>query len=226
VIVLDLAVIAFLCYLLGSIPTGLLAGRLAGGIDIREHGSGNMGATNSFRVLGWKLGALVAFVDIAKGYVAVALVSRITLFPDSAPPASAAFIVATFAAILGHIKPVFAAFKGGKGFATAAGAICAAYPILAPFCLAIFLVSLTLSGFVAFASSVTALALPFIYLLTGLLFGRPIETPILVFFFLAFAMITLMLRGRLALYFKGEAQLFEKVMLFKPRIAKSSRDSH
>jgi acyl phosphate:glycerol-3-phosphate acyltransferase len=213
----DLIVIAVASYLLGSFPAGLVAGKLGKGIDIRERGSGNMGATNSFRVLGWKLGALVAVVDFAKGCAAVALLSKLRLFSGPPPPASVAFIVATLAAILGHIKPLFAGFRGGKGFATAAGAVTAAYPILAPFCLAVFLATLALSGFVAFASSAAALALPFFYLLATRLFGQPLETPILVFFFFAFALITLMLRKRLILYFKGEAELFERVMLFKPR---------
>jgi acyl phosphate:glycerol-3-phosphate acyltransferase len=224
--VLDLAIIAALSYLLGSIPTGVIAGKLARGIDIREHGSGNTGATNSFRVLGWGLGALVAIVDIAKGFIAVALVSRLRFVPASAPPAWAAFVVAASSAIFGHIKPLFAGFRGGKGFATAVGAVSAAYPMLAPFGLAIFILTLALSGFVALASSVTAFAFPFFYLLGTRFFGLTYETPILLFFFLAFALITLMLRKRLFLYFKGEAQLFEKVMLFKPRIAKARRDSH
>ncbi len=100
---LDLIIIAAASYLVGSIPTGFIVGRLARGMDIRKHGSGNTGATNSFRVLGWRLGFLVALVDIAKGYLAVGLISHISLFPVSAPPASVAFIVASLAAVFVHI---------------------------------------------------------------------------------------------------------------------------
>jgi acyl phosphate:glycerol-3-phosphate acyltransferase len=214
---LDLIIIAAASYLLGSIPTGIIAGKLAKGIDLRDHGSGNTGATNSFRVLGWRLGSAVALVDIAKGYAAVALVSRLSLFSASDPPYWAAFITASLAAVLGHIKPVFAGFKGGKGFGTAAGAITAAYPIVAPFCLAVFLVTLGLTGYVAVCAAVTSLSLPFIYLLATRIFGLPFDTVILAFFFFAFALTTLGVRKKLVLYFKGEAELFKKVMVFKPK---------
>jgi len=214
---LDLAAIAFACYLLGSIPSGIIAGKLARGIDLRERGSGNTGATNSFRVLGWKLGSLVALADIAKGYAAVALVSRLHLPWSGAAPAQAAFIVATLAAVLGHIKPLFAGFRGGKGFGTAAGAIAAAYPLVAPFCLAVFLATLTLTGYVAVCAAVTSLALPFIYLFATRIAGLPVDPAILSSFFAAFALTTLGVRKKLRLYFRGEAELFTKVMIFKQR---------
>jgi acyl phosphate:glycerol-3-phosphate acyltransferase len=214
---LDLLAIALVGYLLGSIPFGIIAGTLAKGIDLRERGSGNTGATNSFRVLGWRLGSLVAVADIAKGYAAVALVSHIHLPWSSAPPAQAAFIVATLSAVLGHIKPVFAGFRGGKGFGTAAGAITAAYPIVAPFCLAVFLIALTATGYVAVCAAATSLALPFIYMIAAWIAGFPVDPSILIFFFAAFALTTLGVRKKLVLYFKGEAELFTKVMIFKPR---------
>lgn len=201
---LDLLIIAAASYLLGSIPTGIIAGKLAKGIDLREHGSGNTGATNSFRVLGWKLGALVALVDIAKGYAAVALVSRLSLFPSSAPPAQAAFIVATLAAVLGHIMPLFAGFRGGKGFGTAAGAVAAAYPIVVPFCLAVFLVALALTRYVSVCAALASLALPFAYMAGMRILGSSIDPVILAFFFLAFALTTFSVRKKLGLYLRGE----------------------
>lgn len=216
-LMLDLIAVALVSYLLGSIPFGVIAGKLARGIDLRERGSGNTGATNSFRVLGWKLGSLVASADIAKGYAAVALVSHIHMPWSSVPPEQAAFVVATLAAVLGHIKPVFAGFRGGKGFGTAAGAITAAYPIVAPFCLAVFLCALVLTGYVAACAAVTSLALPFIYLLAARLSDAGVDPAILAFFFAAFALTTLGVRKKLVLYFRGEAELFTKVMIFKPR---------
>lgn len=214
---LDLIAIAAASYLLGSIPTGIIAGRLARGIDLREHGSGNTGATNSFRVLGWKLGTAVAIADIAKGCAAVALAPLIHLPWSGTAPAQAAFMVATLAAVLGHIRPLFAGFRGGKGFGTAAGAIAAAYPILAPFCLAVFLATLALTGYVAVCAAVSSLALPFVYLLAVAAFGLPFDPAVLVFFFAAFALTTLGVRKKLALFFRGEAELFTKVMIFRPR---------
>lgn len=215
---LDLILIALTSYLLGSFPTGIIAARLFKGIDIRDFGSGNTGATNSFRVLGWKEGLVVALIDIAKGWAAVFFLTRISIFGSSStPPGSVLFITATLAAVLGHIKPVFAGFKGGKGFGTAAGAISAAYPVLAPVCLGIFLLSLTLTGYVAVSASITALSLPFLYLIMRFLFDTPIDLVILVFFFCAPGLTLLGVRKKLILYFTGKAELFEKIMLIKPK---------
>jgi acyl phosphate:glycerol-3-phosphate acyltransferase len=222
---LDLMIIAFASYLLGSIPTGVIAGKVARKIDLRKQGSGNMGATNSFRVLGWRLGFLVALVDIAKGYVAVALISNLSLSHVSAPPASVAFIVASLAAVFGHIKPLFVGFKGGKGFGTAAGAISAAYPVVAPFCLLVFFITLGLTGYVAVCAAVTSFALPFIYLLATWLFGLTFDPVIFAFFVAAFTLTTLGVRKKLTLYFRGEAELFEKVMFLRPHRLRSSDSS-
>ncbi len=218
---LNLLLIVVASYLLGSFPTGVVAARLTRGIEIRERGSGNTGATNSFRVLGWKLGAIVAIVDIAKGYAAVALVSRISIPQSPGLPESARFIAASLAAVLGHIKPAFAGFRGGKGFGTAAGAITAAYPILAPFCLAAFAIALILSGYVAVSAAVASLALPLAYLFTVRAFGSALglafDPVIFGFFVLAFLLTVLGARKKLRLYLNGEAELFEKLLLFKPR---------
>lgn len=214
---LNMALIALACYLLGSFPTGILAGRLLKGIDIRDHGSGNTGATNTFRVLGWRAGILVALVDIGKGYAAVALLTQLRVFSSPPGPAAVLFIVATLAAVLGHIKPVFAGFKGGKGFGTAAGAITAAFPLLAPFCLAVFLLTLVFTGYVAVCAALTSFALPFLYLLVVRIEGSAADPLILGFFVLAFFLTLLGVRRKLGLYLTGKAELFRKVMLFKPR---------
>jgi acyl phosphate:glycerol-3-phosphate acyltransferase len=213
---IDLLIATVASYLVGSIPSGLIVGKLGKGTDVRELGSGNMGATNSFRVLGWRLGLIVAALDFAKGLVAVALVSRIALAGDRGIPRSAYFIASTLAAAAGHIKPIFAGFRGGKGFGTLAGAVTAEYPILAPMCLAIFLATLTLTGYVAVCASVTALALPLLYLAASRFLGLPFDPAILAFFVAAAALTILGTRRKLGLYFKGEADLFKRVMIFKP----------
>jgi len=204
-------------YLLGSIPTALLAGKLAKGIDIREAGSGNMGATNAFRVLGWKTGLAVALLDLAKGALAVLVLARLRFVPGAPPDPRLAFIAATSGAMLGHMLPVFAGFRGGKGVAVAAGAIVSAHPLVAPFCLVAFGLALTLSGFVALASASAALALPLGYLAVQALSGRGADPLILGFFALAAAAVLFVHRERLALYFRGEAELFEKAMIFRRR---------
>jgi acyl phosphate:glycerol-3-phosphate acyltransferase len=214
---LNLVLVVAASYLLGSFPTGIIAGKAARGVDLRDRGSGNTGATNSFRVLGWKIGLVVALVDMAKGYAAVALVSRIMVFPEPPLPSSILFMSSSLAAVIGHIKPIFAGFKGGKGFGTAAGAITAAYPALAPLCLIVFIATLALSGYVALAAALAALALPFAYLLAAEVFAMAFDPAILAFFVLAFALTALGVRKKLKLYFEGKAELFEKVMPFKPR---------
>ena len=214
---LNLFAVVMASYLLGSFPTGVIAGKLARGIDIRKQGSGNTGATNSFRVLGWKVGMIVGLVDMAKGYAAVALISHISFPQTPQLQDSLLFIAASLAVVLGHIKPIFAGFRGGKGFGTAAGAITAAYPILASFCLLVFLVTLVLSGYVAVCAAITSFALPFIYLLATRFFALALDPTILAFFFFTFALTLLGVRKKLKLYIEGKAELFEKVMILKPR---------
>jgi len=213
--VLNLLLIIAASYVLGSFPTGIIAGKLARGVDIRTQGSGNTGATNSFRVLGWKVGIVVALIDIAKGLAATAFLTRIAVFQEQSLPASVLFIVSTLAAVVGHIKPIFAGFKGGKGFGTAAGAITGAYPVLAPFCLGLFLLTLTLSGNVAFCAAVTMFGLPLFYILAVHLFGVAWDPVTLGFFIFAFFLTLYSVRKKLVPYFKGEAELFTKVMIFK-----------
>ena len=112
-----------LAYLLGSIPSSYLVGRLAGGVDLRQHGSRNLGATNVFRVLGWKYAIPVLLLDAAKGTVAAVVVA-----PWAGPQPWMPLVVGT-AAVLGHVFTVFLGFRGGKGVATAAGVLLGVAPV-------------------------------------------------------------------------------------------------
>jgi glycerol-3-phosphate acyltransferase PlsY len=218
---LNLAVAAAAGYLLGSLPTGVIAGSLRG-VDLRASGSGGSGATNSLRVLGWKAGVLVGLVDIAKGFVAAAFLSRLAPFPAEAAASSWAAAAASLAAVVGHIKPIFAGFRGGRGMAPAVGTVLALCPAVAPFCLAVFLVGLFSTGYVAFASALAALALPLLYALGSPLLGCAFEAPILAYFALAAALVLLSHAGRLAAFFRGEAEIFERARLFKRRGGRGS----
>lgn len=152
-------------YLLGSFPTSIVVGRVFKGIDIREHGSGNAGATNVVRVLGLGFGIGTGLVDIAKGAVPV-LLTRVILnavVPRvSGDPLLMVLlpVLAGFAAVLGHAFPLFAGFKGGKGVATGAGVVLAMWPTVFLFCLAGFLLGLFLTGVVSVGSLVAAILLP------------------------------------------------------------------
>lgn len=147
-----------LSYLIGSIPTSFLVGRLVKGIDLRQHGSKNLGATNLYRVLGWRYAVPVALFDMAKGYVPVALVG-----PAVAPGVLIPLLCGV-AAVLGHMFSPFIAFKGGKGVATGAGVVLAMAPfaVLGAFVIWVLLVFLT--GYVSLGSVVAAGSLPLLTL--------------------------------------------------------------
>lgn len=152
------AVAVVLSYVSGSIPSAYLAGRW-GGVDLRAHGSGNLGATNVLRVLGPRIGMFVFAVDIAKGALPVWLLPPLTGM--SGHPRTWIGVACGVAAIVGHIRPVFLGFgKGGKGVATACGVFLALAPIEALLSLLIFAVVVLASGYVSLASLTAASALP------------------------------------------------------------------
>ena len=139
---------ATMAYLLGSIPSGLWIGRKFFQIDIRQQGSGNLGATNSFRILGKKAGTIVLLMDLLKGSISVLLLKQMDLHGISP------LIIALFA-VMGHTYPLFANFKGGKAVATFAGVILAYQPVLFLIGLGIFILTLAISKMVSFTSMLT-----------------------------------------------------------------------
>ena len=156
-----LAAMLILAYLLGATPTSYVAGRLGRGIDLRQHGSHNLGATNVYRVLGWRYAIPVGLIDVAKGIVPVAI-----LGPWSNGPAW--FTVALgIAAVLGHMFSPYVRFRGGKGVATTAGVFLALAPLAVLISLAIWGATLWLSGYVSVASLTVAVLFPLWVLLTA-----------------------------------------------------------
>jgi glycerol-3-phosphate acyltransferase PlsY len=147
-------------YLFGSIPTSVWWGRAFHGVDVREHGSRNAGATNTFRVLGWRAGVPVLLIDILKGFLPVRLLPNLSgLDPDTAPWMwfRVALVVA---AVLGHLYPVFARFQGGKGVATSLGGVLAVHPGAAAICIGVFALVFLLSRYVSLGSLCAALSFP------------------------------------------------------------------
>ncbi|MEM5021848.1 glycerol-3-phosphate 1-O-acyltransferase PlsY [Bacillus subtilis] len=144
-----IALLIILAYLIGSIPSGLIVGKLAKGIDIREHGSGNLGATNAFRTLGVKAGSVVIAGDILKGTLATAL--PFLMHVDIHPLLAGVF------AVLGHVFPIFAKFKGGKAVATSGGVLLFYAPLLFITMVAVFLIFLYLTKFVSLSSMLTGI---------------------------------------------------------------------
>jgi glycerol-3-phosphate acyltransferase PlsY len=159
-----------LAYLLGSIPSAVWAGKLFHGVDVREHGSGNAGATNVIRVLGWKTGIPVMIIDIGKGWLASTLPVLFGLAEKGSGQLISLQILTGVAAIIGHIYPVLAGFRGGKGVGTSFGVLLALHPILTLLCFVVFLIVLLSTGYVSVSSITAGLAFP---ILLFTLFGTP-----------------------------------------------------
>jgi acyl phosphate:glycerol-3-phosphate acyltransferase len=158
--------VVLVAYLLGSIPTGFLVAK-ARGVDIREVGSGNIGATNVMRILGKTAGIFVLLADAAKGWLAVLVVARL-LAKWLNPTAGEAFaICAGVAAILGHMYSCWLYFKGGKGIATSAGVLIAWVPLPLLIILAIWIVVIAFTRYVSLASICASFALPFAAWIVG-----------------------------------------------------------
>ena len=180
--------LCLLSYLLGSIPTAIWYGETYHGIDIREHGSGNAGATNTFRVLGRKAGSIVLFVDALKGFLATSLASGLFYFRlEDWETCVTLKILFGFLAVIGHLLPIFCDFKGGKGVATTLGMVLALHPQAALVSILVFLVVFAVSKYVSLGSMIASLAFP-VMLSLGV-FGQ--ELPILIYFgsFVAFLVV-------------------------------------
>jgi glycerol-3-phosphate acyltransferase PlsY len=196
-------------YLFGSLPTGYLAGRLRG-IDIREHGSGNIGATNVFRTLGKPWGFGVFFIDAFKGFVAVRLALAIVGRNSAASEYTEFFaILAAAACIFGHSFPIWLKFKGGKGVATSVGSIFGVAPIAAITIFLVWLIVFLTTRYVSVASIVGALALP----VAMAVLVRLKMTHGLVLFYFSLAMTALVVwrhRSNMVRLFNGTEQRFTR----------------
>ena len=147
-----------IAYLIGSIPTAIWLSKAYFGIDIREYGSGNSGATNTFRVLGSRWGSFVMFVDILKGVVATSLYILLPYYLTDEWERTNFMIGLGLAAVLGHIFPIWADFRGGKGVATLFGMILAIQPLVAACCVGVFMLVLYLTRFVSLSSILASVA--------------------------------------------------------------------
>jgi len=161
-----LAIIVILSYLIGSVPNSIIISKAVSGIDIRKHGSGNAGGTNVMRVLGWKYGLLVIFLDALKGAIAVVIISRLFYGPlpfENVSPFddfTLVQIIAGMSAVIGHIWTVFAEFKGGKGIATALGMLLTLITIDMLIAVGIFGLVVLISRYVSLGSIIAAISVP------------------------------------------------------------------
>lgn len=155
---------SLIAYLFGSIPTAVWVGKAWYGIDVREHGSKNAGATNTFRVLGKKPGKVVLLIDVTKGALATLIpvfISHVYLHLETEALIKMQILAAIFA-VTGHVFPIFAQFRGGKGVATSLGVIIGLQPIAALICLGIFLIVFIGSKFVSLGAICASVAFPLV----------------------------------------------------------------
>ena len=212
---LQLLLLLFLSYITGSFPTSIILGKIVKGIDIREHGSGNAGGTNVFRVLGWKPALIVVIIDIFKGWLPTAIYATALFQGQPIADIGVIQILCGFAAVLGHTYTIFASFRGGKGIGTLAGMLIALYPITFPLCLIVFVITLITTGYVSLSSISATIALPIILIVLPI-FGIQQATSSLLIFALAVPLFAIFThRSNIARLKDGTENRFEKAMIFK-----------
>lgn len=219
-------------YLIGSIPFGIIVSKLFRGFDIRTQGSGNIGSTNAFRVLGWKLGLLVQILDIAKGLGAVLLATVLfngLPFHNATPfqDITVFRLIAGVAAVLGHVFTVFAGFRGGKGISTAVGMLLGIAPIEVGIAFSIFLLVLFISGYVSLGSIIGAIAFPTTMFLRENAFGVQIAGySTLIFFAIGIALFLVYThRANVGRLIEKRESRFEKLQFLEFLLPRSLRHS-
>jgi glycerol-3-phosphate acyltransferase PlsY len=203
------AIVAFLAYLLGSIPTGYIAGRLAG-VDVRKVGSGNIGATNVTRALGKRFGYPVFVVDFAKGLAAVIVGMMIANSAQSTPKfVDLCGAIAAIFSVIGHSYPIWLGFKGGKGVATSLGSLFGLNWVAATVACVVWIVAFQVTRYVSLSSIAAAIALP--VTVATMLYLKQLQTPILLYFVLLLATIIVVRhRSNLSRLLKGTEPRFAR----------------
>ncbi|MFC1666624.1 glycerol-3-phosphate 1-O-acyltransferase PlsY [Candidatus Omnitrophota bacterium] len=194
--ILSLGVLA--AYLIGSTPTAYIFGRLLKGVDIRQLGSGNVGATNTFRVIGRIPGLMVLAIDILKGFVCVTYIANCVMYVSPAPRPEFYRVLMGLVAILGHNWPVFLKFKGGKGVATSAGVVIGLIPGIFWIGFLVWCIVFSITGYISLASIIASVSVP----LFTLIFGQ--STEVVVFMSILCVVITYKHRPNIKRLKKGE----------------------
>ena len=205
-------------YLLGSIPTGVWLGKWFRKVDIREHGSGNAGATNALRVLGVKWGLVVMALDILKGLAAVLLLVPLLTFCRPIDPALLRVLAGT-AAVVGHVFPVAIGFRGGKGVGTSAGVMFALAPLVALTALIIWLAVVAATRYVSLGSMLAAVSVTPLLFLQGALLGAAPPRPMLIFAVLLALGVLISHRANIGRLLQGN----ENRLSLKPATKKGAR---
>lgn len=203
-----LIILFMLTYFIGAIPTSYLLGKWLKGIDIREHGSGNVGGTNAFRVLGPVPGIATLFIDLLKGFLPVFFLTP-WLCTDSAPiPFVTAEIITGLFAIIGHVWPVYLQFKGGKGVATAGGVLFALVPIAASVSFAAIILMVVITRYVSVGSITGAVLIPVTLALRKFVWHHDIDPQLLVLGVIIAVTVIITHRMNIRRLLKGEERQF------------------
>ncbi|MGD9841649.1 MAG: glycerol-3-phosphate 1-O-acyltransferase PlsY [Steroidobacteraceae bacterium] len=213
-ILLELIIKILMAYLLGSLLGSLIIGKLKGGVDIRQHGSGNAGGTNALRTQGWQFALCVMVIDVGKGWFAAAYLARWSI---PAVPSTVSTIWlqvgCAMAVVVGHVWPLWFGFRGGKGAATLAGVVVGIAPTALPSVLVAWLLVLLLSGFVGLSTMLATLSFNLWVWL-----AQPVDSQPLQWFGLVMLLLVVFThRGNIKRMLAGTENRARKLWLFKPR---------
>ncbi len=212
------ALLIILAYLIGSIPTAVWVSKYFFNIDIREYGSGNAGATNTFRVLGAKWGTFVMAIDVLKGVIATSLYILLPYYLTDEWDRTNFMIGLGLASVFGHIFPIWANFRGGKGVATLLGMAVAIQPLVALCCIGVFLIVLYLTRFVSLSSILAGIS----FMVFILFIFNEKETLYRIFAVLVALMVVLTHQKNISRIIKGTES---KIPLFKHRDRKKRKNN-
>ncbi len=214
--------VIILSYFVGSFPSAVIISKLFFGFDIREKGSGNMGSTNAFRVLGWKWGIIVQLMDITKGLIAVLVIANLFGIPynfgsNYFENATIMKIIAGLSAVLGHIFSFYVSFKGGKGINTALGMLIGIVPVEVGIALGLFIIAVIFSGYISLGSIIGSFSVPIALIFRHSVFGVEIPGYLILTYFLSALAIILILAhlSNIKRLIKGTENKFHKLHLIK-----------
>jgi glycerol-3-phosphate acyltransferase PlsY len=212
---MEFITLLILSYLTGSIPTSIIVSRIAKNIDIRDHGSGNAGATNVYRILGWKYALIVLLLDIFKAWLPTAIYATTIFQYISILDIGFMQILCGSFAVIGHTYPIFARFKGGKGVGSLIGVLLALFPIAFPLCLIVAIAIIVTTGYVSLGSIFAAISLPIFILILPVLGIISPNLSLVVFSLLVPWFVIYTHRSNISRIRNGTENRFDKALIIK-----------
>jgi glycerol-3-phosphate acyltransferase PlsY len=212
---MEFIILLVLSYLTGSIPTSIIVSRVAKNIDIRDHGSGNAGATNVYRILGWKYALIVLVLDVFKAWLPTAIYATTIFQYISIIDIGFIQILCGSFSVIGHTYPIFAKFKGGKGVGPLIGVLIALFPIAFPLCLIVAIAIIITTGYVSLGSIFAAISLPIFILILPVLDIISPNLSLVIFSLLVPWFVIYTHRGNISRIRNGTENRFDKAIIFK-----------